>query len=642
MHHTALLLLYRTSLLATSLLTLSLGASAQVSAPAWDQVAVSNLDQRSGLTHQIWAVATDANGNVFVTGAYSGTASFGSTVLTSANNEDIFVAKYVPATGTWAWAQSAGGVGNDRGYGIAVSGTSVYVTGHIENDTNNSNKVLFGGTNPTNGTSQVNGASATRSADLLLAKYTDNGTSATFRWAQVGGGTSYGDDGNGVAVSGSSVYVTGAYLNNKTNTYGVVFGGDGTTAGTAQVNGTSVTGGTELVLAKYIDNGSTATLGWLQIGGGNGADGGTGVAVSGNSVYVTGSITNSSSNFNQVLFGGGGTTVGTVQVNGATASSDNSLLLAKYTDNGSTATLGWTQVANAGGAKVAVSGKSVYVTGNIYNDKANSNGVLFGGGGTTAGTIPVNGVAATPTNALLLAKYTDNGSTATLGWTQVGGGKLGFTGYDVAASGTSVYVTGTINNDKANSNGVLFGGGGTTAGTIPVSGASTSVSDDLLLVKYIDNGSTASFQWGQVGGGTFSDAGHGVAVSGQQVFVGGVSKAPATFGSYSFPTSTSNIFAVLTRVTDPVLITPTTPTTPLAAQAGGSVPALSLYPSPTTGRATLSGAARGAAVQVLDALGRVVATATAGADGTASLPGGLAPGLYVVRAGAAAGRLVVE
>jgi hypothetical protein len=641
MHHTALLLLYRTSLLAAFLLTLALGAGAQAPAPAWDQVAVSNLDQRSGLAHQIWAVATDANGNVFVTGAYSGTASFGSTVLTSANNDDIFVAKYVPATGTWAWAQSAGGTGNDRGYDIAVSGTSVYVTGHIENDTNNSYKVLFGGTNPTNGTSQVNGASATRSTDLLLAKYTDNGTSATFRWAQIGGGSSYGDFGRGVAVSGTSVYVTGSYFNNKTNTYGVVFGGSGTTAGTAQVNGTSVTGGTELVLAKYIDNGSTATLGWLQIGGGNGEDGGTDVAVSGSSVYVIGGITNNSSNYNKVLFGGGGTTVGTVQVNGASATSDGSMVLAKYTDNGSTASLGWTQVGNAGGGSIAVNGKSVYVLTGIYNDKTNSKGVLFGGGGTTAGTVQVNGVTATPNNALLLAKYTDNGSTATLGWTQVGGGNVGFTGgtygSDVAVSGSSVYVTGTINNDKANSNGVLFGGGGTTAGTIPVSGASAVVSDDMLLAKYIDNGSTASFQWGQVGGGTsFVDAGHGVAVSGQQVFVGGVSKAPATFGSYSFPTSTSNIFAVLTRVTDPVLITP------LAARANGSVPALSLYPSPTTGRATLSGAARGAAVQVLDALGRVVATATAGADGTASLPGGLAPGLYVVRAGAAAGRLVVE
>jgi uncharacterized protein YfaS (alpha-2-macroglobulin family) len=58
--------------------------------------------------------------------------------------------------------------------------------------------------------------------------------------------------------------------------------------------------------------------------------------------------------------------------------------------------------------------------------------------------------------------------------------------------------------------------------------------------------------------------------------------------------------------------------------------------------ATLSGVAPGAAVQLLDALGRTAATATADATGTATLAAGLAPGVYVVRAGAQALRLTVE
>jgi hypothetical protein len=72
---------------------------------------------------------------------------------------------------------------------------------------------------------------------------------------------------------------------------------------------------------------------------------------------------------------------------------------------------------------------------------------------------------------------------------------------------------------------------------------------------------------------------------------------------------------------------------------------LSLYPNPAPGgAATLSGVAPGAAVQVLDALGRQVLAATADAAGTAALalPAGLAPGVYVVRAGSAALRLTVE
>lgn len=70
---------------------------------------------------------------------------------------------------------------------------------------------------------------------------------------------------------------------------------------------------------------------------------------------------------------------------------------------------------------------------------------------------------------------------------------------------------------------------------------------------------------------------------------------------------------------------------------------LSLYPNPALGgAATLAGVVPGAAVQVLDGLGRTVATATADGTGTARVAAGLAPGVYVVRAGSAALRLTVE
>ncbi|NML66047.1 T9SS type A sorting domain-containing protein [Hymenobacter sp. RP-2-7] len=82
--------------------------------------------------------------------------------------------------------------------------------------------------------------------------------------------------------------------------------------------------------------------------------------------------------------------------------------------------------------------------------------------------------------------------------------------------------------------------------------------------------------------------------------------------------------------------------TPVRTVALGGAAGLSLYPNPTPGAATLSGAAAGALVQVLDALGRVVATATADANGTATLPAGLPAGVYVVRAGAQPLRLTVE
>ena len=83
---------------------------------------------------------------------------------------------------------------------------------------------------------------------------------------------------------------------------------------------------------------------------------------------------------------------------------------------------------------------------------------------------------------------------------------------------------------------------------------------------------------------------------------------------------------------------------PVREAAGAAGRVLALYPNPASDHAAmLSGAAAGQFVQVLDALGRPVATATADVGGTARLvlPVGLAAGLYVVRAGAAGLRLVV-
>ena len=84
--------------------------------------------------------------------------------------------------------------------------------------------------------------------------------------------------------------------------------------------------------------------------------------------------------------------------------------------------------------------------------------------------------------------------------------------------------------------------------------------------------------------------------------------------------------------------------TVLAASAAHATAGLALFPNPAHGTATLAGAAPYAPLAVLDALGRTVFTAMAGADGTAQLvlPASLAPGLYLVRTGAQVQQLVVE
>ena len=69
-----------------------------------------------------------------------------------------------------------------------------------------------------------------------------------------------------------------------------------------------------------------------------------------------------------------------------------------------------------------------------------------------------------------------------------------------------------------------------------------------------------------------------------------------------------------------------------------------LAPNPARRAVQVAGVPARATVEVFDALGRRVATAPADAAGraTLALPAGLAPGVYVVRAGSQAQRLVVE
>jgi hypothetical protein len=79
------------------------------------------------------AVATDAAGNVYVTGYFSGTVDFdpsaADAALTAAGGQDVFVAKYT-AAGALVWVRQLGGQFSTAATGIAVdSSGNVYTTG---------------------------------------------------------------------------------------------------------------------------------------------------------------------------------------------------------------------------------------------------------------------------------------------------------------------------------------------------------------------------------------------------------------------------------------------------------------------------------------------------------------------------------
>ena len=76
-----------------------------------------------------YGIATDANGNSYVTGSFYGTATFGTIQLVSYGYDDIFIAKY-DASGNCIWAKKAGGINWDFGYSISTDGNgNEFITG---------------------------------------------------------------------------------------------------------------------------------------------------------------------------------------------------------------------------------------------------------------------------------------------------------------------------------------------------------------------------------------------------------------------------------------------------------------------------------------------------------------------------------
>jgi gliding motility-associated-like protein len=139
------------------------------------------------------SIKADAAGNTYITGYFFGTANFGSQTITSAGQQDVFVAKYNTA-GTCLWAVSAGGPGSDIGNGVAVDANgNVVITGE------------FAGTSTFGSTSLT---SLSGSVDVFTAKLNSSGT---FQWAKKGSAWQT-DRGLDVDCDGSgNVYVTGQF-----------------------------------------------------------------------------------------------------------------------------------------------------------------------------------------------------------------------------------------------------------------------------------------------------------------------------------------------------------------------------------------------------------------------------------------------
>ena len=73
------------------------------------------------------------------------------------------------------------------------------------------------------------------------------------------------------------------------------------------------------------------------------------------------------------------------------------------------------------------------------------------------GTVPQYGAISNTNSDIVVAKYTDQGNSAAVSWTQIGGGTRSDYGQGIAVRGTNVYATGFITNSVANPRGYCSG-----------------------------------------------------------------------------------------------------------------------------------------------------------------------------------------
>jgi hypothetical protein len=291
-------------------------------------------------------LATDANGNSYVTGTFTGgSATFGTFTLTS-SGDNMFIVKYDP-NGNVLWAKSSGGPGgvnSNMGSGVAVDSVgNVYVTGCFGSST-----ITFGTFTLTNNSSIEN---------IYLVKYNGNGNVI---WAKSAGGSG-NDQGIGITTdSKGNVIITGSFQSPS-----ITFGSF-VLNNTASPNNTFV--------AKYDPSGKVL---WAESpnGGGGNANCGYDIATDAkDNIYLTGYDESSTLTFgSHTLNLIGNTDIFVVKYD----SSGNVKWAKNYGGPGGAAG------GNAGHGIIADTAGNAYITGYFNSSTATfgSNVLTYSGGG---------------------------------------------------------------------------------------------------------------------------------------------------------------------------------------------------------------------------------------------------------------------
>jgi len=271
-----------------------------VTASGWADVYVAKIDANGTWQWVVdaggsaefdggYGIAIDDSYNCYVTGVFAGTANFGSYSITSNGwRYDVFVAK-TDANGTWQWATDAGSSENDYAKSIALDGAGLpYVIGYFKST------AFFGYMYVT----------SYGDYDIFVAKMDQNGN---WQWVTQAGGPSV-DYGYDIATDATgNSYTTGRFKETA------IFG-------TSNV----ISSGSYDIFAAKID--ASGIWQWVVDAGGSGWDEGQGIALDNDvNCYTTGSF-QSTANFGTHSLTSTGSTEIFVAKLGAPVSSDPEIL----------------------------------------------------------------------------------------------------------------------------------------------------------------------------------------------------------------------------------------------------------------------------------------------------------------------------
>lgn len=390
------------------------------------------------------ALATDATGNIYVTGYFfADTAYFGTLKLANTSGLDAFVVKY-DANGTPQWAKLGSGNTHDKPYSIAVDGgNNIYITGSF-----NSSTITFGANSLANGTDDGS------TYDVFIAKFDNLGTSQWIRGSTSNANTTDDAFGYGISTDGAgNVYVGGAFASNY-----IRFANDSLPSHGNYDR--------DIYVVKYDANGNEQ---WLRAAGGTSNDAGYSIAsdISGN-IYLTGYIGDQAT----ASFG-----PYTISNSGA----GRQIFLAKYNSSG---TPQWARTAagdyysdNISNYVTVDGAGNPYIIGSYTSDSLNIgpitlfNASLLNGSGGGDYFCDV-----------FVAKYKPSGS---LSWARSAGGDSTDLGNGIAAGPNgALYITGEYFSPTINFNGISLTGVNSTGDAFIANNIqTTALVPDICLVS---------------------------------------------------------------------------------------------------------------------------------------------------------------